>query len=99
MVPYPHHSSVSLFTMLFNLAQCTIRVKVRYRSIRRKVPYLHYVSKKNYKNHFSVVMFITICLCVSDRTSGVAAEGWKVAPDAGKVPRLGQPDRRGAGAG
>ena len=36
---------------------------------------------------------------VSDRTSGVAAEGWKEAPDAGKVPRLGQPDRRGAGAG
>jgi hypothetical protein len=36
---------------------------------------------------------------VSDRTSGVAAEGWKEAPDAGKVPRLGQPDRQGAGAG
>jgi hypothetical protein len=36
---------------------------------------------------------------VSDRTSGVAAEGWKEAPDAGKVPGLGQPDRRGAGAG
>jgi hypothetical protein len=36
---------------------------------------------------------------VSDRTSGVAAEGWKEAPDAGKVPRLGQPDRLGAGAG
>ena len=38
-------------------------------------------------------------LNVSDRTSGVAAEGWKEAPDAGKVPRLGQLDRRGNGAG
>jgi hypothetical protein len=27
------------------------------------------------------------------------AEGWKEAPDAGRVPRLGQPDRRGDGAG
>jgi hypothetical protein len=36
---------------------------------------------------------------VSDRTSGVAAEGWKEAPDAGKVLRLGLPDRRGDGAG
>jgi hypothetical protein len=33
------------------------------------------------------------CHHVSDRTSGVAAEGWKEAPDAGRVPRLGQPDR------
>jgi hypothetical protein len=39
------------------------------------------------------------CHHVSDCTSGVTAEGWKEAPDAGKVPRLGQPDRLGAGAG
>jgi hypothetical protein len=50
-------------------------------------------------NHPSKYQMAHRCHHVSDRTSGVAAEGWKEAPDAGKVPRLGQPDRRGAGAG
>jgi hypothetical protein len=58
---------------------------------------IHHVGNTYLRRHKS--LFERLEFSVSDRTSGVAAEGWKEAPDAGKVPRLGLADRRGDGAG